>query len=81
MRHSHKRIEEARRAPDAGDNRQFLSNAGRKGGRVTAERKEVLSAYDQMIRERKDAEDEAMRQAANEHIVPIDSDDRNQNAA
>ena len=38
MRHSHKRIEEARRAPDAGDNRQFLSNAGRKGGRVTAQR-------------------------------------------
>ena len=54
---------------------EALSAAGKKGAEVTNNKKAEQQAIDDRLRERRDEEDRKMREQANEHIVPIESED------
>ena len=51
-------------------NTAHLSAAGTKGAEVTNKKKDLAKAVEAVYTERRQAEDVAMREAANEHVLP-----------
>ena len=62
------------RARYLGDS-NLLSHLGKKGAEQASDNREARKAQNERVIERRLNEDKQMRIDANEHIVPIDSDD------
>ena len=64
----------------AEEDKALLSHLGKKGAMQANDNREARKAFDEHRADARQAEDAQMRIDANEHIVPVDSDDE-QNVA
>jgi hypothetical protein len=62
------------------DNKTALSRMGRKGAEQANDNREARKAFDEHLASKRLQGDSAMREQANEHIVPVDGDDEREAA-